>query len=255
MSSVWQNEVSSSALVRSNSGMTRLKASGEREIASPLAEQAAYLIDQRRSVAQQYSAHAVCRLDVLLLDRFDRHKAHRGSTGSLDNRLRIVAIVLVRLDERCDILRADQSDFDTDRLETSRPVVGSAACFHDDHFGIQRAHGIDQRTARDLRPMYDTAATISAVELEDLLREIDAENVDFHDEPPHVWVSALVPPAGRRRVHLSKIWRFVSNSRLKSDACLTVDIVEACPFDAKSGVLATHRVASMYAVRRIWIPG
>jgi hypothetical protein len=34
--------------------------------------------------------------------------------------------------------------------------------------------------------MHDTAATISAVELDDLLREIDAENVDFHDEPPHV---------------------------------------------------------------------
>jgi len=28
------------------------------------------------------------------------------------------------------------------------------------------------------------------VELEDLLREINAENVDFHDEPPHLRVSA-----------------------------------------------------------------
>ncbi|BCZ85187.1 hypothetical protein PTKU64_88620 [Paraburkholderia terrae] len=42
--------------------------------------------------------------------------------------------------------------------------------------------------------MHNMAAMISAVELEDLLREINAENVDFHDEPPHVWVSALSVP-------------------------------------------------------------
>jgi hypothetical protein len=55
--------------------------------------------------------------------------------------------------------------------------------------------------------VHNMTATISAVELEDLFREINAENVDFHDEPPHVWVSALVSPGGRRRVHLSRIWQ------------------------------------------------
>lgn len=49
---------------------------------------------------------------------------------------------------------------------------------------------------RDLRPMHNTTATISAVELKDLLGEIDAENVDFHDEPPHIWVSTLVSLEG-----------------------------------------------------------
>lgn len=49
--------------------------------------------------------------------------------------------------------------------------------------------------------MHDTASTIRAVELEGLLCKIDAENVDFHDELPHVWVSASVSPEGRRRVH------------------------------------------------------
>jgi hypothetical protein len=33
--------------------------------------------------------------------------------------------------------------------------------------------------------MYGPSATIGAVKLEDLFREIDTENVDFHDEPPH----------------------------------------------------------------------
>lgn len=37
--------------------------------------------------------------------------------------------------------------------------------------------------------MNNATAAIGAMELEDLFREINAENVDFHDEPPHVWVS------------------------------------------------------------------
>jgi hypothetical protein len=37
--------------------------------------------------------------------------------------------------------------------------------------------------------MYGPSAKIGPVELEDLFREVDAENVDFHDEPPHVRVA------------------------------------------------------------------
>jgi hypothetical protein len=55
--------------------------------------------------------------------------------------------------------------------------------------------------------VHDPAAAISAVELEDLFREINAENVDLHDEPPHVWLSGSVSPEGRHRVHLSEISR------------------------------------------------
>jgi hypothetical protein len=55
--------------------------------------------------------HAMRRLDVLLLDGFNRHEAHGGPARGLDDRLGIVAIVLVGLDERCDVLGADQPDF------------------------------------------------------------------------------------------------------------------------------------------------
>jgi hypothetical protein len=34
--------------------------------------------------------------------------------------------------------------------------------------------------------MYGPSAKIGPVEPEELFREVDAENVDFHDEPPHV---------------------------------------------------------------------
>ena len=42
-----------------------------------------------------------------------------------------------------------------------------------------------QRATRYLCSMYGPSATIGSVKLEDLFREIDAENVDFHDEPNH----------------------------------------------------------------------
>jgi hypothetical protein len=57
--------------------------------------------------------------------------------------------------------------------------------------------------------MHNTIATISAVEPEDLLREINAEKVDFHDEPlTSGWVRWC--PPRERRVHLSKFWRLDS---------------------------------------------
>ncbi|WP_407671779.1 helix-turn-helix domain-containing protein [Paraburkholderia hospita] len=39
-------------------------------------------------------------------------------------------------------------------------------------------------------------------------------DVDFHDEAPHAWVSALASPGGRRRVHLGKIWRFLRRASI-----------------------------------------
>jgi hypothetical protein len=34
--------------------------------------------------------------------------------------------------------------------------------------------------------MHSTSAAFSAVKLEDVLRKINAEKIDFHDEPPNV---------------------------------------------------------------------
>jgi hypothetical protein len=39
--------------------------------------------------------------------------------------------------------------------------------------------------------MYGLSAAIGTVKLEDLFREIDTENVDFHDEPPHVRLTSV----------------------------------------------------------------
>jgi hypothetical protein len=45
--------------------------------------------------------------------------------------------------------------------------------------------------------MYRTSATIGSTELDDLFGPIDAGNIDFHDEPPHVRLTSVsVTPKG-----------------------------------------------------------
>ncbi len=39
--------------------------------------------------------------------------------------------------------------------------------------------------------MYHTFATIGSLELEDLFGEIDAENIDFRDEPPPIRLTSV----------------------------------------------------------------
>jgi len=63
------------------------------------------------------------RLDILLLNLFDRNEVHRGSARSLDYRL---GIILVRLDERLHELWANQLDAMTTSLEYARPIISTS---------------------------------------------------------------------------------------------------------------------------------
>jgi hypothetical protein len=59
---------------------------------------------------------------------------------------------------------------------------------------LRRKDGVRTNSARatgNLCPMHSPSAAIGPVKLEDLFREIDTENVDFHDEPPHVRLTSV----------------------------------------------------------------
>lgn len=158
-----------------------MNASGEREIGSPRSpSKTTHLIDHGGTVADPDCAHPVCGLDVLLLDRFDRNEAHGRPTGGLDNRLGVVAIVLVGLDEGRHILWADQPNLNAKRMEAPCPVMGGAAGFHYDHPRLQCAHGL--QGASHARPSLNAQAVRGGgrpMELEHMFREIDAEDVDW----------------------------------------------------------------------------
>jgi hypothetical protein len=81
---VWQNGGRSSAPMRSSSGIARLNASGDREIARPRSPRRSLigLISAVRWHSRM--AHAMRRLNVLLLDGFNRHETHGGPARGLD---------------------------------------------------------------------------------------------------------------------------------------------------------------------------
>ena len=119
-------------------------------------------------------------LDVLLLHALDRDEPHRWTAGRLDDRLGIVAVVLVSLHERRDELRADELHLDAAGLQLSRPVMRRGTGFHDDEPRLQADDRLHEARTADLRAVHDHAAAHGAVQLEHSLGQVDAENVDLH---------------------------------------------------------------------------
>jgi hypothetical protein len=119
-----------------------------------------------------------------LFDRFDCHEVHRGAACCLDDGLGVVTVVLVRLDERSDILGTDQSYLHAHFLESPRPMVCRTARFHSHDLRTQFSDDGQQICPIDLRAMQCSPAAIGTVELEDTFSQVDTENGNFHDEPP-----------------------------------------------------------------------
>jgi hypothetical protein len=125
-------------------------------------------------------AHAVHCLHVLLLHRLHGHEVHRRPASGLDDGLRIIAVVLVGLHERRDVLRTDQPHLDTHRLEASVPVVRRATRLHRYHARPQGAHRLQETLARYLGAMQGAAASVRTVKLKHALGQVNAQNVDVH---------------------------------------------------------------------------
>src|SRR5450631_937981 len=162
--------------------MERRRRLGDHDAA--LGQHAAHLVDDGRSLVDQELAQPMQRLNTLLLNSLDRHEAHGGPACSFDDGLGIVAIVLVGLHERRNVLRADESYVDAVPLQSTSPVMGRAAGFHHDELRTQSSDRLEQRRTADLGAMDDNAGPRRAVQLEYTLGQVDSENVDFHDGPP-----------------------------------------------------------------------
>src|SRR6266702_8686890 len=165
-----------------------------------LAQETSCLVDNRRSLLDQKFAHAMCCLHVLLFNRLHGDEVH-GRTGcGLDDSFSVVAIILVRFNERRNVVGTDEANLETCFLETSRPVMGRATRFHRDRAGTEGPHCFDQRRSGNLVAVYRPAAYIGAVELKDALGEVNAEKIDFHDVPPHGFPKARRPVSRGRSV-------------------------------------------------------
>ena len=71
-------------------------------------------------------------LQHLLLDGFDSDGQDIRAARSFEEGGGIGRVGLVAFDIGADVSSGQQSNFDPERLDLSRPVVGTAACLHDD---------------------------------------------------------------------------------------------------------------------------
>jgi len=162
------------------------------------------MVDDRRALMHEELTHSMQGLDVLLLDALHRNEPHRRTAGCLDDRLGIVPVVLVCLDERRHELRTDELYLDAAGLQLPRPMMRRGTSLHDDESWLQADDRLHEARPADLRAVHDRAATDGAVQLEHPLGQVDPENVDLHvGLHLNEWTDSVFPE-GRRRVHLSR---------------------------------------------------
>src|SRR6266568_1860076 len=102
-----------------------------------LVHQPVHFIHQGRPLAYEPLAHAMERLDILLSDVLDRHKAHGRTRHRFRDGLGITAVVFVRLDVWLDKLRSHELHLVAIRAEASRPIMRATTGFDADEHGGQ----------------------------------------------------------------------------------------------------------------------
>src|SRR5437016_11825246 len=83
-------------------------------------------IHQGRPLAYEPLAHAMERLDILLIDILGRHKAPGRTRHRFRDGLGIAAVVFIRLDVWLDALRCHELHLVTIRPDASRPIMCAA---------------------------------------------------------------------------------------------------------------------------------
>jgi hypothetical protein len=160
-------------------------------------EDATYLIHESRPASHQALANPMESLDRQLFGRLGRNKAHRGSADRLADSLCIIPIVFVRFHIRRHKLRAYQAHLVTKLRKQACPVVRTVGSFHPDQarrkIGKKRRHRAPtQGFAYDNVPM-----NVDAMNLKHVLRQVQANSNDLHDDPPSLQFTSDIRPAGR----------------------------------------------------------
>ncbi len=148
----------------------------------------------------------------LLLDRLWRHKAHLGLAARDDDRLGVSGIVLLTFDEGAHVLRCNQLHLVPERLHLARPVVRAAASLKKDQAGLLPGHEHRELLSRELFTKLDLSCPQRAMDLENILCQIDPDHHILHLAVP-LFCMALSTTTlahcdavwgGRQPLHLKK---------------------------------------------------
>ena len=99
------------------------------------------MINQSRALRYEPVARSMEHLQVLLLDRFHRHKSHCRTKCSLMYRFGINRVILGTFDEWFDEPRMNEANTVSLGLEPSAPVMRTGAGFHGQAFRRQFQDG------------------------------------------------------------------------------------------------------------------
>jgi len=124
------------------------------------------------------------RLDVLLRDRLLRDKRNVRLPCGYADRLRVIAVILLPAHKRLYILGADHLDPMAERLKLMRPVERARAGLDDNG-----ARTNLRQDSKELIPHHptlqnDTTVPVDAMELKNVLGDINAEGLDCHESSP-----------------------------------------------------------------------
>jgi hypothetical protein len=120
------------------------------------------------------------QLNVLLLDRFRRHKTHTWSGHCFADRLGVIGIVLIGFYERLDELWRHQSDSVAGSVQAACPVVRATACLYPHDTGRKVGEERNHLCATELSAKHCFPCGIRAVKLKYVLGDIQSDNSDLH---------------------------------------------------------------------------
>src|SRR5215471_6889036 len=100
-----------------------------------LQEEPADLIHHRCPVLHKPLPHAMERLEILLLDSFNRYGRDIGSLARFRQRQRIIGIIFLPPPEWGHVLRSQYAYLMAQRAKASRPVMRPTTRFHEDEGG------------------------------------------------------------------------------------------------------------------------
>ena len=120
------------------------------------------------------------RLTGLLFSRFYWHETHGWPAGRFTNRLGIVGVVLTALDVWFDELRRNQTHLVPQLDQLARPIMRTATGLHRYQTRFKLAEEIQHLRTFELLAAFDLLMAINAVNLKNLLCQIDANSLKFH---------------------------------------------------------------------------
>src|ERR1700694_1099079 len=153
-----------------------------------LCQQAADHVDELRALLDEQVPCPVKRQRRLLLGALDRDIPHRRTRYRLADRLGIARRRLPTLDVSLHISRRQQTHVVTKLADLAGPIVARPARLNADQTRIEPGKKPDHLRAPKRLTDNNFAFTVDAVNLENVLRQIEADRGNFHDG----WLPSLV---------------------------------------------------------------